>query len=120
MGNDELVKLLKLEDDPLSVVPVAQTIKVHQDHIILTKYGALYLIASCMIENMDKSLSIFESSNDADGKKKTKEDFVYESSQKVFGYYCSGNLNILIIACNNKLEQTALSSEKKIEIPNDP
>ena len=73
-----------------------------------------------MIENLDKSLSIFESSADVDGKKKPKEDFVYESSEKVFGFYSSGNLNILIIACNKKEEQTALSSEKKVVISDEP
>ena len=69
---------------------------------------------------MDNSLGIFESSNKTDSKKKTQEDFVYESAQKVFGCYSSGNFNILIIACNTKEEQTALSSEKKIQIPDEP
>ena len=70
MGNDELVELLGLKD-PLSVAPVADTILVHSDLIILTKAGVLYLIASCVIENMDNSLGIFESSNKTDSKKKT-------------------------------------------------
>ena len=65
MGNNELVELLGLKD-PLSVAPVADTILVHQDLIILTKYGVLYLIASCVIDNMDNTLSIFESSNKSD------------------------------------------------------
>lgn len=45
--------------DPQSFEFIAKTIKVHPEHMVLSKYGQLFLVASCIYEELDPQYSIF-------------------------------------------------------------
>lgn len=57
----------------------------------ITKYGVLFLVASCVFEDLDESLSIF-GEDIADDKKRPMGDFVYEKQQKVIGFCSIGHI----------------------------
>jgi hypothetical protein len=77
--------------------------------MIISKYGILYLVASCVFECLEDNLNIFVKSSALDKKKKIKkkhhkEDFVYEHSRKLLGFYSFGNVQVVMIPCRSKTE----------------
>ena len=77
---------------------------MHKDHICLNKFGELFIIASCVYESLEDEASIIDNVNQTEDKKKIKEDFVYESQRKVFGYYTFGHMHVVFILCRNRSE----------------
>lgn len=101
---------------------IAESIVLHKEHLILTKYGTLFLIASCVLNSLEDHHSIFYDFIDGHGNahtKKTKEDFVYDKSQNLFGFYNYGLINIIFVVCRSKSEQSQLSSKIEVEDENE-
>ena len=49
LSNEELVEIFNVKN-PLLVASIADTIKVHREHLCLNKYGELFIIASCVFD----------------------------------------------------------------------
>ena len=94
LKNDDLKNILNLEKiGPAvaeSVKNIGDTIKLHREHILLTKSGFLILLGSCVFEHMEDHQSIYSKPEDQQNKQKSSnvfhsggdkmEDFTYETS----------------------------------------
>ena len=74
--------------------------------MFISKFGVLYLVASCVLDCFEDNLSIFVGSSSED---KKKGDFVYEHSQNLLGFYGFGNVQVMMIPCRSKTEQSQLT-----------
>lgn len=84
---------------------IGKSVRLHPETMCITKYGILFLVASCVFKDLDDSLSIF-GSDTAEDKRRPKEDFVYEKAQKLIGYYSVGNIQVMMLVCKSLQEQT--------------
>ena len=70
LGNNDLIYLLGLDKYGQSVADsvktIRETIKIHQEHMLLSKSGVLFLLASCVFDLIYDSISIFDRQFDID------------------------------------------------------
>ena len=56
----KLAAMLPNVKDPDETKFVAESIKIHMDHLLVTKYGQVFLIASCIYSGLESKNSIFD------------------------------------------------------------
>ena len=80
LSYESLMKMMNSKDQNHAglSMKLANTVRLHREHMSLTKFGVLFLVASCVFEHIDDSLCIFEADSNEDNKRAKKEDFVYD------------------------------------------
>lgn len=122
LSNAQLVALLALDKLGPAAVDAAKdlgdSMRLHREHMLLTKSGFLVLLASCVFAHVEDHHSIFEKPADSHGSHASgdkKEDFTYESSQKVFGHFSYRNIHIVVVVCRSKTEQSQLCDSRVVK-----
>ena len=98
--------------DPDECDFIAESIKIHSEHLSVTKYGQMFVIASCIYPEFDSKFSIVDGS---DRSADSREEFVYERTQKLFGHYSFGVVHILIVVCRSRSQQKMLSRQTQLD-----
>ena len=91
---------------------IAESIKIHSEHLSVTKHGQMFVIASCIYPEFDSKFSIVDGS---DRSADSREEFVYERTQKLFGHYSFGVVHILIVVCRSRSQQKMLSRQTQLD-----
>ena len=73
----DLLKKFVLKDPSKYAFKLHENVKLHRDHLILTKYGTLFLVASLIFDALPDHQSVFYDPSEG-GTKKIRDDFVYE------------------------------------------